>query len=214
MTPLEKMSLSASYSGSFDGGPGAAVSSAWSHKASAQLSHEPDPLLDYKASAAVSGQNTTAGTTLNQEYSAGVNLKPQGNLRQYLFGLAETFTISTEALSKASFTTSVPITAAVNARYAFDWEWIDHVAAGAGAGHNFRHLLAVAVSGENLPVSFTAEYAFSHGYRGFRHDLDAGLRFPFSDAFVLEGALAFGSFEESGVPRLPFLFSLGLAYEF
>jgi hypothetical protein len=189
-------------------------SSSWSHKAGAQLSHEPDPFLDYKASAVVSGQNTIAGTTLNQEYAAAVNLKPRWALRQYLFGLAETFTFSTEALSKASFTTSVPIGAAVNARYAFDWEWIDHVAAGAGAGHHFRHLVGIAVSGEDRPVRFTAEYAFAHGYRGFRHDLNAGLRFPFSDAFVLEGALAFSSFEDGGIPRIPFLFSLGFAYEF
>jgi hypothetical protein len=186
----------------------------WAHKGNAQLSHEPDPLLDYKASASIAGQNTAGGAALTQEYAAGVNLKPRWNLRQLLFGLTETVSISSEALSKASYAMSIPITPAVRTRYALDWEWISREAAGDGPGNNFRHLVGVAVSGETTPVSFSADYAFSHGYRGFRHDVNAGLQFPFSRSFVLEGALALSSFEEGSVPRIPFLFSFALAYEF
>lgn len=214
MTPLEKMSLTASYSGSFDGGPGAAAGASWSHKANAQLSHEPDALLDYTANAALEARHAAGVSTATQRYAAGVNVKPRWGERQLLFSLAETVTISTAALSKASCSVSVPLVPSVVTRYALDWEWIDRTTADGGPGHAFRHLAGVSVSDASLPVSFSAEYAFSHGYRGLRHDLEASLRFPFSRGLLLEGSLALGSFQDDGVPRLPFLFSLALVYRF
>lgn len=213
-SPLERMNLSASYGGSFDGGPAVTEGPAWSHKASARLDHEPDPSFAYRASAALTSRRTAAGGAVTQEYAAAATYKPQWNFRQYLFGLAETVTISTVALGKTSLTAAVPIVPSLNARCAFDWEWIGETAPGEGAGHQFRHLLGAAVSGQRLPLAFSAEYAFSHGYRGVRHDVTAALRFPFADSFVLEGNLAFGSYEEGGASRLPLLFSLGLAYQF
>ncbi len=214
MTPLEKMSMTASYSGSFDGGPGAASGASWSHKANARLSHEAGPLLDYKASAALESRYAEGVSTTTQQYAAGVDVKPCWGERQMLFTLSENVAIGTVALSKASFSASVPLVPSVITRYAFDWEWIDRATAGGGPGHAFRDLIGIAVSGARFPLSFSAEYALSHGYRGLRHDVEASLQFPFSGGLLLEGSLAISSFREDGASRLPFLFSLGFARRF
>lgn len=212
LTPVEKMSLSASYSGSLQAI--AAEVPSWSHKASVKLGHEPAPILDYRATAAITGRSAASGAAVTQEYAAAVNLKPRWGERTLLFGLAETVSIADLSLSKASYAMAIPVVPAASARYGFEWEWIDQTMPGGAAGHAFRHLFGVEMNGERLPVRFSAEYAFSHGYRGFRHDVNACLQFPFSRTFVLESALALSSFEESGAQRFPMLFSLGLAYRF
>jgi hypothetical protein len=215
--PADTMTLTAGYSGSFSQSP--TTEAGWTHKGNLTFNHEPDPLFDYKASAAVSGQITGDVSTLSQEYSAGLNLKPQRGLLHYLFGAVESMSIAgggpqLTLLSKASYLMCIPFTGFLTTRYALEWEWINATVPGGSAGNNFRHLVGLAVSGESLPLGFSAEYGLSHGYRGVRHDVNAGVQFAFTKAFILQGKAAFSSYTESDVARFPMLFSLGLAWEF
>ena len=75
-------------------------------------------------------------------------------------------------------------------------------------------LPCVSVAGEAFPLTFDTEYAFSHGYRGVRHDVSSGLQIPFQRGFSMEGVFTLSSYDEEGGSSLPFLLGLNLVYEF
>ena len=119
-----------------------------------------------------------------------------------------------DLLSTAALTVSIPIVAAVGTRYGAQWEWINRTAPGEDPGNNFLYSAGLSVAGEALPFSFDAQYAFSHGYRGVRHDVSSGLQVPFQRGFAMEGVFTLSSYDEEGQSSLPFLLGLNLVYEF
>jgi len=217
LVPVKSMSLNNNYLGGFLWEAG---SESWNHKMETTFSHSPDPLLDYRAAFSLSNNQEEESEGLwKQQYQAGFTLKPQWNLKMYTVDVSEILEVTNgpsgdDLLSTAALNASIPIVAAVGTRYAAQWEWINRTAPGEDPGNNFRYTVGVSVAGETFPFTFDAEYAFSHGYRGVRHDVSSGLQVPFQRGFAMEGVFTLSSYEEEGRSSLPFLLGLNLVYEF
>lgn len=156
---------------------------------------------------------------LKHEYLGAVNLNPRWNLFVYSFGISENLSFTRQSsgddiLSTARYTMAIPISGFLQTRYGFDWEWINRTAPGAGPGNSFTHLAGLTLSGETLPLSWTTEYAFSHGYGDIRHDVSSILQVPFREGFSLNGEFKLSHYLENGQVMLPFLLGFNLVYEF
>ena len=217
LVPVKNMSLNNNYLGGFIWEAG---SESWNHRMETAFSHSPDPLLDYRAAFSLSNNQEEESEGLwKHQYQAGFTLKPQWNLKMYTVDLSEILAVTSgssgdDLLSTAALTVSIPIVAAVGTRYGAQWEWINRTAPGEDPGNNFLYSAGLSVAGEALPFSFDAQYAFSHGYRGVRHDVSSGLQVPFQRGFAMEGVFTLSSYDEEGQSSLPFLLGLNLVYEF
>jgi len=229
--PLKKLSITSKYSGGMSG----VAELNWINSVSAGLTHEPDPMLNYGVTAELSDSlKKAAGTSssapesniLKQNYGGNVNLKPQWNLKVYSFGLGELFSLNSDLaslaasttgpdmLSKLTFNMGIPIWSFLKTRYSFAWEWSSINTLSPKTGNNFQHIFGITVSGDPVPLTFTASYSFSHGTRGLRHDVTSSLVVPFWGSFSLEGNFSLSYYTESGVVKVPFLGGLNLAYSF
>ena len=211
------MSLNGRYLGGFLWEEG---SESWNHKMETTFSHSPDPLLDYRAAISLSNNQEEESEGLwKHQYQAGLTLKPRWNLRLYSVDLSETLAVTNSSsgddlLSTAALNVSVPITEAVASRYGARWEWINRTAPGEDPGNYFSYTAGLSVAGGAAPFTFNAAYAFSHGYRGLRHDVNSGLQVPFRRGFSLEGLFTLSSYDDAGGSALPFLLGFNLVYEF
>ena len=215
--PARQMGLTGSYQGSQRREP---PSELWQQQATVAFSHDPDPILSYRASFALSGFGAnTSEDLLKHESSAAVYLKPQWNRRVGTFGLLETFSVSqgdsgTDLLSKASAVMAVPVTEAVRLGYQLDWEWINRREIGGPPGHALRHEANASFAGGRLPFALSARYAFGHGYRGPRHDSAAQLAVPLRQGYEVRGTFNFSHYLDSGRASAPFLVELELSRSF
>lgn len=227
--PINKMDISGKYSGSVNG----ITELNWINSVSAGLKHEPDPMFNYGVTTELSDSlKTASGKTesniLKQNYGGTVTLKPQRNLKVYSFGLGELFSlnsdlVSAEAsvsnpdmLSKLDFNMGVPVFSFLQTRYSLSWEWstLYSETKNAEIGNNFQHVFGITVSGDPVPLTFTATYSLSHGTRGMRHDVTSNLTIPFKDSFSLDGNFSLSYYTENNVTKVPFLAGLSIAYEF
>ncbi len=242
ITPIDKMVLSASYSGGVSA-PGAFSTNtpSWTHSGKASINHSPDPMLDYSLSAGLTNSIGETSNTLKQEYDSKVSLKPQWNLKLYLFEIGEQLTISNSSptsisgssgsepnpseiiVSTATYNMGIPILSFLKTRYRLKWEWINNLSSvssvdtatgESNAGNHFQHLFGITLSGEPLPLTLTAEYLLNHGYRGLRHDVNSSLSVPIWGAFAVEGRFSLSYYEENGTVKMPFLFGLNMSYQF
>ncbi len=207
LAPSDKMLLSASYSGSTDS------FAVWTHTGKTTFSHSPAPIVDYNVSASVSDSITGSADTLKQQYGGAVNLKPQWNMKAYLFGIEEEVLLSEinppgsqTAVSTMTYNMGIPVSSFLRARYNLKWEW-------AGES-NFQHLFGISLSGDPVPLVFTADYLLNHGTRGVRHDVNSTLSIPLWGAFSVEGRFSMSYYNDGGAEKLPFLFGVNAAYRF
>jgi hypothetical protein len=117
-------------------------------------------------------------------------------------------------VSKAGVGFEVPLLPFLSTRYRLDWEWDSQTAPGAASGSTYRNAFGLTASGEELLLSFAAEYALSFGFRGLRHDLTASLTAPFRGGLGFQGSLTLSEYESGGTPTIPFLAILSASYEF
>jgi len=229
LEPIEKLNITGKYSGNVNG----MSSLNWNNSVSAALTHEPDRMLKYGVNLGLSdGLRSKAGVTesnvLKQNYGGNILLKPQWNLKVYSFGIGELFTINSDPgsakstagiqamLSKLSYNMGIPIFPFLQTRYSLAWEWssLYNENGTASEGNNFQHLFGVTLSGDPVPLTFTAAYSLSHGTRGIRHDVSSNLSVPFRGSFSLEGNFSLSYYTEDNVVRVPFLAGINLAYVF
>jgi len=219
LQPVKTMSLSNSYSGSINKSTTPAV---WTHQLKSELSHAPDPLLNYQLAATVTDSISEEIHSLITDGLGQVTLLPRWNLKVYTVSLGENVAFSRELpdgaepyiLAKTFSSVAVPITSFLTVRYDFTWEWVNQTSEGGPSGNAFLHLTGLTLSGENLPFSLTTDYQIGHGFRGLRHDLGANLDVPFDRGFGLKGEASFSHYTEEGATVSPFLFGLHGVYEY
>ncbi|GEM_PF-3482194 len=239
LSPLDKMLISLSYQGSLSAsGPFSATPLQWVHTGKLSYSHTPDPMLDYQLNAALTDSITESSNALKQQYGGKLSLKPQWNLKVYLFELGEDVALSgnlpagstssgssssanpAEAVvSTLSYNMGIPVFSFLKTRYGLKWEWVNDTGASAASGakvsgNNFQHQFSLTVSGKPIPLTFTADYLLSHGYRGLRHDVTSSLSVPIWKGLSLESRFSLSYYEEDGAWKLPFLFGLNASYQF
>jgi len=224
LQPVRTMSLDSSYTGSISNSE---TSEVWCHQLSSELSHAPDPLLNYQLAATVSDSITTETPggkihSLTADGLGQVTLLPRWNLKVYTVSLGENVAFSQElttatepyVLVKTFSSVAVPITLFLQLRYDFTWEWVNQVSEGGSPGNAFQHLTGLTLAGGDLPFSLTAGYQIGHGFRGLRHDLNAILDVPFDRGFGLKGEASFSHYTEEGSTVSPFLLGLHGVYEY
>jgi len=213
------MSFRSGYSGSIDKAENPAV---WTHQIESELTHAPDPLLNYQLAATVCDSISEQIHTLTADGLGQVTLLPQWNLKVYTISLGENVAYSQELpdgaepylMVKTFSALAVPLTSFLQVRYDFSWEWVNQTSEGGASGNAFQHLTGLTLGGEDLPFSLTAGYQIGHGFRGLRHDLNAGLEVPFDRGFGLKGEVSFSHYTEDGATISPFLFGLHGVYEY
>ncbi len=219
LQPVKTMSLSNSYSGSIDKAENPAV---WTHQIESELSHAPDPLLNYQLAASVCDSISEQIHTLTADGLGQMTLLPQWNLKVYTISLGENVAYSQELpdgaepylMAKTFSALAVPLTSFLQVRYDFSWEWVNQTSEGGASGNAFQHLTGLTLAGDDLPFSLTAGYQIGHGFRGLRHDLNANLEVPFDRGFGLKGEASFSRYTEEGATVSPFLFGLHGVYEY
>ncbi len=219
LEPVETMTLSGDYSGTMGE---ADTPAAWTHTLATELSHAPDPLLNYQLAASFTDQATGDGHTYTTDGLGQVTLLPQWNLKVYTVSVGENLVFSVEppdqdskdVLARTFFSAGVPLSSFIQLRYNFDWEWVNRISETGPAGNAFRHLTGLTISGELLPFSLTADYGLSHGFRGLRHDFNAILDIPFQRGFGIKGNASLSRYRENGVTVTPFLLGLNGVYEY
>jgi len=219
LQPVKNMSLSNSYSGSINKSETPAV---WTHQLESELSHAPDPLLNYQLAASITDSISQEIHSLTADGLGQVTLLPQWNLKVYTVSLGENLAFSQELpdatepylLAKTFSSVSVPLASFLKVRYGFTWEWVNQISEGGPSGNAFQHLTGLTLAGYDLPFSLTTEYQIGHGFRGLRHDLNANLEVPFDRGFGLKGEASFSHYTEEGATVSPFLFGLHGVYEY
>ena len=213
------MRLSNSYTGSINKSETPAV---WTHQLESELSHAPDPLLNYQLAASITDSISQEIHSLTADGLGQVTLLPQWNLKVYSVSLGENLAFSQELpdatepylLAKTFSSVSVPLASFLKVRYGFTWEWVNQISEGGPSGNAFQHLTGLTLAGYDLPFSLTTEYQIGHGFRGLRHDLNANLEVPFDRGFGLKGEASFSHYTEEGATVSPFLFGLHGVYEY
>jgi len=219
LQPVKTMSFNNSYTGSISKSETPAV---WCHELASELSHAPDPLLNYQLAATLSDSISEEIHTLTVDGLGQVTLLPQWNLKVYTVSLGENVAFSREfsgatepyIMAKTFSSLAVPLASFLKVRYDFTWEWVNQVSESGPAGNAFQHLTGLTIAGDDLPFSFTTEYQIGHGFRGLRHDLNANLDVPFKKGFGLKGEASFSRYTEEGATINPFLFGLHGVYEY
>ena len=219
LQPVKTMSLSNSYTGSINKSETPAV---WTHQLESELSHAPDPLLNYQLAARVTDSISEEIHSLTADGLGQVTLLPQWNLKVYTVSLGENLAFSQELpdaaepylVAKTFSSLSVPLASFLKVRYDFTWEWVNQISEGGPSGNAFQHLAGLTLAGDDLPFSLTTEYQIGHGFRGLRHDLNANLEVPFDRGFGLTGEASFSHYTEEGATVSPFLFGLHGVYEY
>jgi hypothetical protein len=219
LQPVKTMSFSGSYTGSIDKSETPAV---WTHQLASELSHAPDPLLNYQLAATVKDSFSEEIHDLTADGLAQVTLLPQWNLKVYTVSLGENLAVSRElpdgakayVLAKTFSSMAVPLASFLKVRYDFTWEWVNQTSEGGPPGNAFQHLTGLTLAGGELPFSMSTEYQIGHGFRGLRHDLRANLEVPFDRGFGLKGEASFSHYTEEGTTVSPFLFGLHGVYEY
>ncbi|HKJ86236.1 MAG TPA: hypothetical protein VKA06_09170, partial [Spirochaetia bacterium] len=223
LLPAERMRLNADYAGGYLRDEDVTSTR---HQIGTTFTHAPDPALNYRAAATLSnGQADAPQGVWQHEYRAGATLTVERRLRAYVFDLAEVVTAETggsdDLLSAATVSTTLPLFTGVGLRHATTWEWITRVEPDGPPGSQYRHSTGVSIAHETIPFAFDTEYAFSHGYRGQRHDVASQLFVPLGRGFGFAGAFAFSAYEDDSTDvdpatttRSPASFTLELVYEF
>jgi hypothetical protein len=217
LKPASTMRIDNGYAGSYEWDES---SESWTNSLETSFSHAPVSSMAYRASLSFSDRRADdAENVLKQQYHAGLTLKPQRRFKTYTADLSETVAIQNggagdDLLSTARLDTAVPLGENLATQYGVEWEWINRTAPQKDPGSQFRYNAGLSVAEGPVPFSFTSGYAFSHGYRGVRHDLSSGATVPLREGFAMEGLFTLSSYEEEDESRLPFLFGLNLVYEF
>jgi hypothetical protein len=219
LQPVKTMSLSSSYSGSIDKSETPVV---LTHQLESELSHAPDPLLNYQLAASVEDSISEEVHSLTADGLGQVTLLPQWNLKVYTVSLGENLAFSRElpeaaepyVVAKTFSSVAIPLASFLKVRYDFTWEWVNQISEGGASGNAFQHLAGLTLAGDVLPFSLTTEYQIGHGFRGVRHDLNADLEVPFNRGFGLKGEASFSRYTEEGATVSPFLFGLHGVYEY
>lgn len=214
LEPSQRLGLSASY----DGRLLAAGGESWQQRLSASVSHRPLPGMNYLLEASFSGSGGPGlEDSLIHEYRGRLELRPPPLLMDASLWLEELVGLAGappagELLSRATAGFTLLARAGFSVHYSLQWEWLNHTSPQGPGGHAFKHTPGLAL--RSGPVNLTLDYALGHGFRGLRHDLSAGLLLPLGGSFALQAAAQFASYQEEASPVLPWLASLGLAYEF
>ena len=219
LQPLKTMTLNGGYNGSVNRGE---TPVAWTHQLETELSHAPDPLLNYQLAASVTDTSSEGAHTLTTDGLGQVTLLPQWNLKVYTISGGENLVLSQELpggsnqdiLAKTFSSVAIPLFSFLQLRYTFTWEWVNRTSESGPPGNAFQHLSGLTLSGEDLPFSLTTDYQLTHGFRGLRHDLNAGLDVPFRKGFGLKGEASFSHYSEEGNTVNPFLVGLHGVYEY
>ncbi len=219
LQPLKTMTVSGGYNGSIGKGE---TPVAWTHQLETELSHAPDPLLNYQLAASVIDTASEGAHTLTADGLGQVTLLPVWNLKVYTVGVGENLVLSQELpggnnrdiLAKTFSSVAIPLFSFLQLRYNFTWEWVNRTSESGPPGNAFQHLTGLTLSGEDLPFSLTTDYQLSHGFRGLRHDLSANLDVPFQRGFGLKGEASFSRYSEEGNTVNPFLVGLHGVYEY
>ncbi len=215
--PALAMNLNGGYQGSFRREPPSEI---WNQQATLSFTHDPHPLLSYKAGFALSDFAANTDYDLfKYETSGAVYLKPRWGDRVGTFGLLETFSVAdgeadTERISKASALMAVPVTRTARLGYQLDWEWVDPTEPDGDDGNMLRHEGNVSFAGRRLPFSTSVRYSFAHGYRGPRHDAAAQLVVPFAKGFEGRGTFNFAHYEQDDETLVPFVLELEVSRVF
>ena len=134
-------------------------------------------------------------------------------MKAFLFGIGEDILLSEiepsgsqTLVSTMTCNMGVPVTDFFRARYNLKWEWT--------GGNNFQHLFGISLSGDPVPLMFTADYLLNHGTRGIRHDVNSTLSIPLWGAFSVEGRFSMSYYNDEGTEKLPFLLGVNAAYRF
>jgi hypothetical protein len=215
MEPASAMHIDNGYAGSYEWDEG---SESWTNSLETSFSHAPASIMEYRASLSLSDRRAD-DDVLKQQYHAGLTLKPQRRFKTYTADFSETVAIQNggsgdDLLSTARLDTAVPFGENLATQYGVEWERINRTAPRKDPGSQFRYNAGLSVAEGPVPFSFTSSYAFSHGYRGVRHDLSSGATVPLREGFAMEGLFTLSSYEAEDESRLPFLLGLNLVYEF
>lgn len=211
--PLETLSLQSSYKGSLYSASG----QLYKHKVSAQYKHTPARSFNYAFSADIDITADEQDSQLDSKYSMGFALLPQWNLKVYSFNFKETFgffdvSSGDLVLSQFNFLTAIPLFDFLNVRYNLEWEWTNSISPGAVTGNALRHLAGLGLNA--APLTFLCEYAYSHGFRGQRHDVLADLTLKFSKSLSLHSRFELNAYNLDTAAAIPFLIGVNLVYEF
>ena len=190
------------------------------HQADASFVHSPSPFLEYRAAMTLSNDEPPeADGVWEHGYEAGVTLAPEGNRKRYVVGLSENLAVETNrtrntVLSTAALRGAVPVAAGVGARGAAAWEWMNQTEPGGVPGNQYRYTAGFSITEDGAPFSLDTGYTFSHGYRGWRHEVSSQFFVPIAGDFGMDGLLSFSSYEDGGDVVTPVVFTLELVYEF
>lgn len=219
LQPLKTMTLNGGYNGSVNRGE---TPVAWTHQLETELSHAPDPLLNYQLATSVTDTSSEGAHTLTTDGLGQVTLLPEWNIKVYTISLGENLVLSQQLpggsnqyiLAKTFSSVAIPLFSFLRLRYNFTWEWVNRTSESGPPGNAFQHLTGLTLSGGDLPFSLTTDYQLTHGFRGLRHDLNAGLDVPFRKGFGLKGEASFSHYSEEGNTVNPFLVGLHGVYEY
>ena len=215
--PMENMNFNGDYKGGYLWQEG---EESWNHKMSIDFSHFPDPLLNYRGGYALSNNQEDETEDLwTQQYLVGFTVKPMINFNVLTIDLSETLNLSAgasgdDALSSALLNVAIPLGSEFSTRVGVQWEWMKRVSVDGGSGNYMHYFTGFSVAGNSAPFSMTADYAFAHGYRGLRHDINSVIKVPFCEGYAIETIFNLNNYDENGQSRLYWLLGLNLVYEF
>ncbi len=216
MKPISDMHLSSSYVGRYEWDAGA---ESWSNSLETGFGHTPFSSIEYRATVSLLDSHAEDEEDIfKHQYHGGITLEPQRRFRSYRTDLSETVVVNSGAvrndvLSTAAIDSAVPLGENVTSQYGAEWEWINRTAPQKDPGNQFGYSAGLSLSGPPFPFSFNTRYAFSHGYRGVRHDVNSSATVPLGEGFAMEGLFTLSSYEEEEESRLPFLLELTLIRE-
>lgn len=217
LLPADSMNLDGEYRGGYTW---QAEGESWNQEMGLDFSHSPDPGLKYRGAAALSNTREEEAETLwEQQYAAGLTVKPLINFTQYTVDVSETVDVSNgstgdDVLSAARMKVGFPLNQEFSGRVGFEWEWINRTSIDGDPGNYFHYTAGLSVAGKTAPFSMKADYGLAHGYRGVRHDISSGIQVPLQGGYALNGDFTLSSYEENTEDKLYWVLSLNLVYDF
>ncbi|WP_319415479.1 hypothetical protein [Marispirochaeta aestuarii] len=217
LMPTERMNLDGEYQGGYIW---QVEGETWNQEVELDFRHSPDPGLSYRSSAALSSiREEDEPAQWEQQYAAGLSVKPLINFIEYRVDASETVDVSSDStgddiLSSALMKVAFPLNQALSGRVGFQWEWINRVSIDGDPGNYYHYTTGLSLAGKGAPVSLTADYGIAHGYRGLRQDISSGVKVPLRGGYSLNGDFTLSSYEEDDEDKLYWVFSLNLVYDF
>ncbi len=215
----EQLRIEGAYKGKLTGYP-----QKFKHLFDLSGTHSIGPAFQYSLNAGLTDTVDASASKLEHRYAAGITARPEGGERSVLLELTESVGIlhyvpdtaayGTDVNSTMDFRFAFPVFRPLRLRYSFQWEWVNRIEPALGPGSAFRHVPGFDIGDEDIPVGIVFEYGFSHGFRGFRHDISNTVTADFGSGFGAETTFTFSHYEDDGAYLTPFLFSLFGSYEF